>query len=217
MRTLVGFIGTRGTSKAARPIGALCVAVGMFVGGTVSAAASGRSGYNAVSQFSVARNPSGPWSYLLDGEHFTHTGSRSAASPECPCWWNGNQYASSAIIGANRGASTLHYETIVLPAGYIDLDPESTGNVGLRWTAPVTGTFTVSGRFVGVDVDEADHMVGVYHDGAPLYSESMSKYGQRAPFDLTVHAVKGDTVDFVSWSNGPSYLSTGLQVVIRLE
>jgi hypothetical protein len=170
--------------------------------------------YNAYKQFRLKANPNGDWSYLAGGELLNTKLKTCAGDKKFFCWWNGGSFPNSAIIGANKSGTTLSFDTIVLPPDYLDLDPENLGDDTLQWTAGASGTVLVDGNFIGVDTNEASHNVAVLHNGAVVKSYTISTYQQKEKFHLMIAVVTGDTISFVSYTNGASYLSTGLQAKI---
>ena len=105
--------------------------------------------------------------------------------------------------------------TIRLPGDHLDLDPESAANVRTRFTAPMAGTFVVSGDFLGVDTSENSHAVSILVNGKSAYANTISRFGQRDAFNLTRKLNRGDTVDFlVSTGSACTYLGTGLKAIL---
>ena len=111
--------------------------------------------------------------------------------------------------------AAVSYDTIVLPAATLALDPENTGDVTVLWTAASAGTVVVTGNFLGVDTSEASHKVAVLHNGTALKTFTIASYQQKAKFHLSLTVAAGDTIGFASYTPGQySYLTTGLQVKI---
>jgi len=192
-----------------RAIGAGAIAIVCLAGNPASAQV-----YNAYKQFRLKANPNGDWSYLAAGELLTQKIKTCANVAKFECWWNGGSFPNSAIIGANKSGMTVDFDTIVLPADYLDLDPENLSDVTLQWTAVAAGTVLVHGNFLGVDTNEASHNLAILHNGTAVKSFTISAYQQEEKFHLMIPVAPGDTISFASYTNGATYLSTGLQATI---
>ncbi len=162
----------------------------------------------------------------LQREHLAHHAEPNPCSGVAglECWWNGQNVPTSASVAYNATNSTLSYLTIKLPRRYLSLDPESNTNVAVQF-APSAGplTYSVSGDFRGVDVDEAAHNVEVDAtiSGQPyqLFSGQISSYGQDLPFKLKKLCLSlDDSVRFVvDGIPSTDYLSTGLRAKVVAE
>ncbi|HLJ68713.1 MAG TPA: hypothetical protein VKX16_15255 [Chloroflexota bacterium] len=197
------------------------VRVGLALGGVVFAGYTGQvvvqavgHSYDPFKQFSIKHNPSGAWSYVVDGSALTQPIKTCNGVKRVYCWTNGQSYPDAAAVEANKTGKTVSFQSIVLPPDYLDMDPENNPNVGFQWAAPKAGTFTVSGNFLGVDTGEVPHSVEILHNGASIYANTISSYGEEDSFDLQVSVEKGDTISFLNETNGPNALSTGLQAAI---
>jgi len=180
--------------------------------------ANAATGYNAWANFKIKTNPNGPWSYLGGGALLADTIPDCVGNKKILCRWNGQQPETSCTVIANKTGGTVTYDTIVLPAKYLSLDPENVADATVQWTSPIAGTVTVSGNFLGVDTNEATHNVAVTHNGVALKTWSVSAYQQKIKFKFTVAVSVGDTIAFQSLTNNDySYLSTGLQAVIKTQ
>jgi len=177
--------------------------------------------YNIVTGFSATTNPNGVWTYQLNGASYTDSqGSSNPIGAGLPGWWNGGSVPDSLLILQNVTGSTVSYLTINDPTGTLWLDPES-GNVSVVFTAPLTGTYNITGDFLGIDTGENSHPVEILEDGTTvLYNGTISSYGGEDSFsgvsDLTdISLNAGDTITFevLTGSSGCTYcnLSTGLQ------
>jgi hypothetical protein len=170
--------------------------------------------YTAVSGFSRTANPNGPWSFRAAGAILPKAASQEG-DPSLRFWTNGQKTPAAALVGRNYSKTPYDGTTTVVPANYLDLDPETVANVGARFTAPIAGTYNFSGDFEGLDRNQAAHNVAVYYNGTLVWSTTIGGYGQHAPFSGRVVLKKGDTMDFVSETSGSdANLSTGLRVAI---
>jgi hypothetical protein len=183
-------------------------------GGTIS---------DAVNDFSLSSNPNGRWSYLYD----TGSGLRLLANALSNVdgeagynqWWDGENIPNSIAVSENSSSATLvfpPFNTIVDPPNLIALDPES-GIVDCRWTAPESGTWSVTGLFQGIDTGENAHNVEILENYSMnlLAPTTMSGYGQVVPFNQSVNLNAGATVDFlVVCTSSYGNLATGLSATI---
>jgi hypothetical protein len=189
----------------------------------LTAVRAGAQTYDAVSDFNGSTNPSGAWSYLytptVGGPGVPLTLATNLAGTGIPFFWDYSGVPTSVLVARNPGPGTLTYETIVQPADLLEVDPESLV-ADIRWTAPLAGTYTVSGLFQGIDVGEGPHAVEVVLNdaaGSPLYSAVLAGYGQQEVFGFTQTVGAGDTIDFVvAYTGDYSNLSTGFDATISV-
>ena len=83
----------------------------------------------------------------------------------------------------------------------------------MRFTAPVAGTYVVTGDFSGQDTNENSHAVQIADNGTTIFASTISSFAQISPFGLVETLNAGDTIDFsVDTGNHGVYsdLSTGL-------
>ena len=120
----------------------------------------------------------------------------------------------------NTTGSTITNGTIVLPPNFLLMDPESYTAI-VRWTAPSTGTWNISGLFQGNDTNSQAHPVEILENSSTvlLSPTSIASFGQQVPFSDKVTLNKGDTIDFMVLTGPTTYafLSTGLSATISLS
>jgi hypothetical protein len=184
-----------------------------------AATASGAT-YNAVKRFSYKKNPNKTWSYLVSGTPLSTSLKNGCEINKCDGWWNGGTEPVCATILGNKtsGNFTCTKNTVRIPAATLNLDPETYANVEVRWTAPMAGTYTVTGSYRGDDTHGYEHAVLVEHNGTSVYSSTITSYEQLESFDLTVSVNAEDTLGFVVDTNPSSeghWLSTGQQATIK--
>ena len=180
-----------------------------------SAATAPTTVYSAVTNFSVARNPNGTWTYLAAGSPLGSV-DQGCNALGLACRWNGQPVCNSASIAAGTTGRPISHLTIRLPVDHLNLDPESINNVAVRWTAPASGSFEIQGDFLGVDTSEQSHPVAIRDEVTTIYSNKISAFGQRLAFNLTRTLRQGETVDFVVYTGSAcTYLSTGLKATIK--
>ena len=104
-----------------------------------------------------------------------------------------------------------------MPGNEVGLDPQSIGNVTVRFTAPEFGDYVITGEFEGINTGEHTHTVAVLDDGTVVASGTISSFEQVVTFDLDNALNVGDTIDFVvdTGNNGDLFsLGTGLAATI---
>ena len=177
--------------------------------------------YDAVADFSKANNPNGVWSY---GDTPTRGGSFSlydvAASSVVGLegWSVGGAdiTAYPPYVMHNNTPDPITYISFTLPPDLLNLHPGPNGeNTVVRFTAPATGTYSVAGRFQGLDSTSTDVSV-LKNSGTTLFSGNIWGYGDTVPFGLNLALNSGDTIDFsVGFGNGDyAFDSTGFSVII---
>ena len=184
----------------------------------VEAEVTSARSYSAVGDFSISNNPNGVWSYLyVPSPTKIIPLSAHCSIAGMACWGNGLGVPNFVLVGKNTGGSTLSYLTIAQPTDKLEMDPESYTSI-VRFTAPTARTYSIAGHFSGIDRDENLHPVTILDDGAPIYSGTISTFGQVDTFSLSKPLKAGDTIDFDvhTGTAGCSYcyLSTGLDVTI---
>jgi hypothetical protein len=190
------------------------------VEGELCGCTPGREGdalFSAVKQFSTATNPNGAWSYLYEEALFTQT---NCCLDTLSYWENGRADPTFASLAANSTGTTQSFDTVVLPPYAVDMNPEATASVAVRWTAPEQGIYNVKGHFAGIDLAQVTHPVAIFVNGAEVYSNTISDYKQWDRFELGVSVpAGGETITFLTETSPTSYqhLSTGLTVRIKRE
>jgi hypothetical protein len=175
---------------------------------------------NVVNEFSILNNPNGAWSAGWTGalggtlNLFTLNGS---TAPELEVWERGPlpypAAASTPFIGHNTTAGTIPFTIFHVPTDDLQLHPGIDGvDAVVRWTAPFSGAFFITGKFEGLDSTTTD--VHILLNGGRLLSGSIGSNGAAVPFTLTTGVNAGDHLDFVGF--GPNYFfdSTGLAATI---
>jgi PEP-CTERM motif len=189
-------------------------AVLLLVLASATPALAGTVQYDAVTDFSVAANPNGPWSYLVNGSLLTVGGTCGFVGTEC--WWNGGSLPYSSAMGKNITNHPIQVNgTTVLPPGELTMDPQS-NSLMLTWTAPYAGNWFISGYFSGLDAVSASHPAEVILDSSTtLFSTTIDANGEVSLFSLNLALNAGDVLDFeVDHGAGYSFLSTGFNAII---
>ncbi len=179
--------------------------------GLAAALNASATSFNAVSDFSLASNPNGSWSYLASSSLLSTAVVGSGSLAGIDYWWSNQSEPNSDVIGKNMKSSTISFESIVLPVGYLWMDPESESNVDASVKVSTAGTYIISGNFLGIDTGEQSHPVQILLNGTPIFSGTIASYGQSDSFNLTETLAAGSVLAFENetgstWTN----LSTGL-------
>ena len=219
----------RGTSENRKDIGSfnsqrarrLCSAVAAVSFGLFGVSVSHAQTYDAVSDF-TGTNPSGTWSYLWSGSVGASLSPMTTSIAFNSQWsgiYDGQGEPNSISVTRNYGPGTSSYLTIDDPTNLLNVDPEN-DVADVRWTAPATGYYSVSGLYQMTDVNSQQHEVQIlqdYNATSPLLADVVSGYGQQVPFSFSEQLSAGETLDFlVNATNGYSYLSTGFEATITV-
>jgi hypothetical protein len=207
------------TLRITAVLGVALVAASAGVSAASAASPATGASYSAFTQFSAKNNPNGTWSYLYGGTLYSgaDTSKKICGVSGFKGWNTQMSPPDSATIATDQNgkATCTSNNTVIVPANYIEMDPESYANVDVEWTAPKNGTYTITGKFRGCDTGEASHPVTILYDGVSIYSNTISSYGQKVTFSLSQTVSAGDTISFEN-ETGSTYnnLSTGLQATI---
>jgi uncharacterized protein (TIGR03437 family) len=174
--------------------------------------------YSAVNDLSLSGNPNGVWSYLVSNVLMSTPYTGTGALAGFIGWSNGLPDPNGVgVLKNGTGGSVTIIGGLVLPTDHLFLNAEI-GNLAVRFTAPVTAGYSVSGDFIGlvsVAPGEEAHDVAVLVNGSQVYSDTVSSYNQPDAFSLTVALNAGDTVDFVDYAGANfQFLGTGLAATI---
>lgn len=173
-----------------------------------------RSVYDAVDDFSVAKNPNGAWSYgyspdLTGGADFQFTRyDRGDGVPTAGQWRR--QCCEYPKI---HGAQQLFGDTGTMLYLHPSEDPNARLSV-LRWTAPAAGTYQFDGQFTRGNTGRKD--VGVFLNGSAITLGRLDEPGETRLVLTSLTLKAGDTVDFTSdiADDGQGSDSTGIQMRI---
>jgi RHS repeat-associated protein len=177
---------------------------------------------SAVNDFSGGHNPNGSWSY---GYKTTATSAFTPFSSNANLFGGGldswSQGYCCPMITRNATGTTYTYPgapSVVQPADVLNLHPGPSGEKSVvRWTAQTAGTYTISGRFQGIDTAGTTTDVTIQQNGTAVYSNNINGYGNQVTFSLSVTVNVGDTIDFqVGYGSNNTYYSdsTGLSATI---
>jgi hypothetical protein len=189
-----------------------------------SLAASAQT-YSAVADFSPTSNPNGAWSYgylTAPGTSlilYTATENDNCV-PGISFW---GLYLGSCsllpVVGKNDTTGNVCWATDCLPPDYIVTSPGYTGQLNVvRWTAPESGIYELSGSVMGTDYvypTSTDFYVRL--NGNLLFSTAVDSYDIPTTFGRRQSLRAGDTLDFLTdWgSNHNAYGDgTGFRALI---
>jgi hypothetical protein len=173
--------------------------------------------YDAAADFSIASNPNGVWSYLVNGAPLSFT-MNPCSIPGTVCWWNGGTtYPNASFITENQSNQPVQTNnTVEIPAGAFDMDPEG-NSLTMDWTAPAAGTWYVSGFFFGMDSVSMPHPAEVTLDSSTtLFATTINGFGNVTNFSFALALNAGDVIGFEvdHGLNNGAFLSTGFDAAI---
>jgi uncharacterized protein (TIGR03437 family) len=168
---------------------------------SLSALAQTKSSYDAVKDFALSTNPNGQWSYLYDNALMKMSINATASTGQVA--WQAEVLDGYAIqVGTILGSSPFDFnlgngDEYDFPTDHLYLSPWL-GNVAVRFTAPSSGQYTVTGDFLGIETQQASHPVEILVNGSSVLMMTLSTFNQKLPFSFTQTVKAGDTIDFVN-------------------
>jgi hypothetical protein len=193
--------------------------------------------YNAVSDFSVAADPNGTWSYGegTAGSSFTAFTNSSAnglaqvisfsGSTNVQYWQSSSPTYLVPLIGENfgPGAATC-CNTVLIPTGVVWMHPGVSTDAIVQWTAPVAGEYHFSGSFELLDNNPSGIIGEVFANSSKLVGNTLTSPGaslgtqtpgQSTVFGGDVFLNAGGTLSFAVNNDGSVFNdSTGLTATI---
>ncbi len=188
---------------------------------------------NVVTEFSLGSNPNCEFAYGYTADPnvdsaFSLYGLASADDPVSGIdrWYR--DFPDPDFVPAvvrNRNAGTTTYFSVQHPPNELNLHPGENGERSVvRFTAPVTGDYTIAGQFEGIagagttsDAAIVRRPGGV--GSAPLFAAPVNGFGTIVPFNIPVTLQAGDVIDFsVGYGSNANYGSdsTGLAATISI-
>src|SRR5665213_633925 len=137
---------------------------------TLSTPAAHGATYNAVRDYSIKVNPTGPWSYMDENGLLTTRTRSEYGIKGLWNWSNGQPICSKSYVSRNQTGSTVNYGSLVQPTNYLRLDPEANTFNTVRFQAPNAGIYNVTGSFLGIDTVENSHQVTINLNGVPDFT-----------------------------------------------
>jgi hypothetical protein len=174
----------------------------LYTAGSAGMCAPSSSAFSPTPDFTITQgNPNGVWSYGWMPTDFSSFNLYVNHAPEYPQWYGwGSDWTPT--IWKNLGSPAYG-----VPTGWLSLHPgPGTEPCVLRWTAPVSGSVRVTGRFLPGDGGQMQ--VAVRRNGQPWWAAT-----DAGEFDLTTDILAGGAIDFAVFGGYYSG-NTPLQVTI---
>lgn len=135
------------------------------------------------------------------------------------CLNNGIGFPSTSSIVWNGTGTAMASGTPNFFPGFLNLDPQSSGGAIVRFTAPFTDVYSMTGNYKGDDSGQNATKGWVYHDSTPIESVDVNTFLALSPISFSgLSLTAGETIDFIVTSNsGCCFLSTGLGAVITSQ
>jgi hypothetical protein len=175
--------------------------------------------YDVSTGFSTTNNPSGPWQYgyrtTLAGAFTPYTLTFTSGALE---YWSTNSAGTPGVF-RNSSGSTFTGSTVVYPPGQVALHPGPSGEYSvIRFIAPIAGSYSLSGSFVGLDVGPTTTDAHIQLSGVDVFATLVTNYNVQHPFSLTLALLQNQVVDFaVGFGNGNYFNdTTGLNATFTL-
>jgi hypothetical protein len=194
-------------------------------------AAANATTYDAAAAFEAgwtsSSNPNGVWSYGYSSSPggavtLYTTQVPGADSPTQQQMWIApavNCCTASPSVGFNNGpafddGNVAQLANQILLVSAVSGQPNQNLVTDLLFTAPVTGTYSLTSTFFG---DQRGMNVGVdvLVNSTVLFSSFVTSFGQAVPFDTTLNLTAGDTVTFAVTDNGGAQ-NTGLDASLTI-
>jgi hypothetical protein len=178
------------------------LAVAAFAG-ALSATSVLAAPFDAVTDFSLAQNPNGTWSYGsgTTGTTFTPFNMQGCGIPGLSCWHGVTvvpnlQPLELPYVGKNTIGSTIDFSTVSIPVGVLDLHPGVADTI-VAWTAPVAGNFQFAGQFQLIDHAPTGVVAKIVEGADTLFDQALSgAFGATTNFAFSRHMDVGDTLYF---------------------
>lgn len=196
---------------------------------SISVPSTDQEHFSAAGDFSAEANPKGSWSYgwcAKTGEEF-HLYTEKLPNgpiPEIEGW---GTPVTGPCVAFCTGKEELHPDnSITIRPGQLCFHPGPSGERSvIRWTAPRSGRFQITGAFTGLSGYNGSPPtttdVHVFHNDQSVFDSfiNLQEHGNEAPFDLQQEVKAGDTVNFVlGYGNGSHVCdTTGLDAAITLH
>ena len=185
--------------------------------------------YDAAQDFSKAGNPNGVWSYgysaTLGGNMTLYTAHGTMTSCPIDYWWNDLGGGAPFVRHNTSGTTVTNYFSSsyhVYAPGQLSFHPAQAGQFSIiRFTAALSGQYSVTAAFVGIDVKGATTDVHILHNGTSLFDGNVRGFlaPVTGPVSRMVSLQTGDLIDFAvgrGTNNTFNYDSTGISAQITL-
>jgi YD repeat-containing protein len=177
---------------------------------------------DSVLSFSRTANPAGQWTYGSRTGSGAFTAYTTASAPYgtgATAWRTGADCCPQVVANNTMAAYTYPNATsVVHPSDVLNLHPGLNDQRSvLRWTATVTGTYRIAGRFEGIDTAGTTTDAMIQHAATPVFTRDVSGYGTKVPFLVVRNVLAGEVIDISvgdGANNTHSNDSTGVAVSI---
>jgi hypothetical protein len=215
-----------GHNRAMRGVFWNLVVVGLSLSGFIPTRAD--MTYNNATDFSLASNPNGVWSYGILSPGSSPNSSTFSLFPASGvvggsiAYWNesgGGLIAPEAFY--NSSSSVENYLTITMQPHQAAFHPGPNGEYGVyRFTAPITGSYTLSATFTGIDIAGTTTDVHVLDNGVSLFQGNINGYLATQSYSSPLSLAAGEIIDFaVGYGTNHNYSndSTALDATLTLR
>lgn len=173
--------------------------------------------YDAHTDFSVASNPNGVWSY---GYSTTLGGTFTPFD-----LWTGGSYdrwfTSIDALGVYDTDSGIFQGSVSVPANQLWLHPGPNGQYAvLRFTTPTTGSYNLAAGFFGVDFQGPTTTdVNIFLNNSIIFSDKVSTFATSptTSFAFPLALTAGDTIDVAVGTQGNGYFFDSTAVNLSIE
>ena len=187
-------VDTRNRTWRSRLLGLGGAAMLAVAAGTANAAV-----YNVSTDFSVAFNPNGVWSYgsetLLGGSLTLYNSNSCAVSGVIQGWCS--SFAGIPVDFNNPTGATINFSSVTVPAHTAAFHPGPSGEFSVyRFTALVAGTYALSTSFFPDDISPGGTDVHVLDNGVSLFTGVVDGANSPNYTNSALILAAGDRIDF---------------------
>ena len=199
----------------------LCTAAAMS-----AAVATQAATYDAVADFSATPTV---WSYGtgVAGSTFTPNlvfQTTCSGDARISCWQSPEPVSRVPLVAKNITAATVDtFDTVVMPTDVLNVHPGPDTDTIVRFTAPTSASYRISGFFELLDIKPSGVVVSIFRGGvsegfAVLTGPGATfpdTVGESVPFGGVRYLTAGETLDFGVNNDGSYYNdSTGLSATL---
>jgi len=201
--------------------------VSALILGGVGRAQAGTS-YNNATDFSPTSNPNGVWSYgylaagsTPNSSTFTLYGNNGTVAGGIEYWNIAGGNLTPPEIFYNPSSSVVSFSTITMQPNQAAFHPGPNDEYSdYRFIAPVSGSYSLTTLFTGIDTVGTTTDVHVLDNGTLLFSANINGYLATSSFNTSLSLTAGDLVDFaVGFGSNGNYFfdSTALDAILTLN
>ena len=167
--------------------------------------------------FTSHNNPNGVWSYGYSSGFtapvtlYTQTSQPGVHGPNAQYWSSTSNVTATSSVQFNDGA-LYNDGNVDISASGLTLVWCGAQYSDLVFTAPATGTYSLTGAFLGSQ-HNVGSVVAVVANGSIVFNSTVTSEGQTVPFNATVALTAGSTVVFSAGPGGGTQ-NTGLSATI---